>query len=117
MMSESLADTFEVSPLQEQLWLVEPDGPAAALQIVLDLRGPLDAAALERALEETVARHEILRTTFAHRPGIRVPLQAVNTGLRPSWRSLDIAGDSAGDDDGAVRLEELRRGELSEPFD
>jgi amino acid adenylation domain-containing protein len=115
MMSEQIADSFHVSPQQEQLWLAEPDGPAARIQVLVALAGPLDAAALEGALGRLVARHEILRTTFARQPGIRVPLQVVNDELRPSWRTVDLS--TLDEAEQAARLEELRRGELTEPLD
>lgn len=60
------------SPLtfrQEQLWLfdrVAPSGTAYGLGFALDLSGPLDTAALERAVGDVVERHVILRTAFPH---------------------------------------------------
>ncbi len=53
---------------QERLWFIdrlEPGSPVYNLPAPLRLRGPLDAAALERALGEVVRRHEALRTVFA----------------------------------------------------
>ena len=41
------------------------------MPLALRLRGALDAAALERALDEIVRRHEALRTTFAEVTGSR----------------------------------------------
>ena len=63
-MTEKIADSFELSPQQEQLWLAEPDGPKGAVQVVLALKGRLDADALTSALRRASERHEILRTTF-----------------------------------------------------
>jgi amino acid adenylation domain-containing protein len=59
---------FPLSFPQQRLWLidqVEPGSPAYNLPTMLRARAPLDAAALERALAEIVARHESLRTRFA----------------------------------------------------
>ncbi len=44
-------------------------------------RGGSRAAALEAALERVIGRHEILRTTFVRRAGIRVPLQVIHDSL------------------------------------
>src|SRR5436853_937270 len=82
-MTEKIADSFELSPQQEQLWLAEPDGPKGAVQVVLALKGRLDADALTSALRRASERHEILRTTFLRQPGIRVPVQAVADQLPP----------------------------------
>ena len=115
MMAEPIADSFHVSPQQEELWLAEPDGPTARLQALVELAGRVDAHALEQALAATVARHEILRTTFVHQPGIRVPLQAVHGELPASWQALDLR--SLAEPEQAARLEELAGAELREPFD
>ncbi|MET0622646.1 MAG: condensation domain-containing protein, partial [Pyrinomonadaceae bacterium] len=53
---------------QQRLWIMdqlEPGNPRYNLTHALRLRGSLDAAALERSIEEIVRRHETLRTTFA----------------------------------------------------
>jgi amino acid adenylation domain-containing protein len=50
---------------QEQLWFLDrlaPGLPAYNIPIPVALSGPLDAAALSRALDALVARHETLRT-------------------------------------------------------
>lgn len=91
-MTEQTADTFELSPLQERLWLIEPDGPSSSVQARISLIGPLDADRLHAALRRAVERHEILRTRFVHRPGIRVPLQAVADELPPTWSIIDVSG-------------------------
>src|SRR5664279_5238174 len=111
-MSEQIADSYEVSPQQEQLWLAEPDGPTGRVQALIALTGPLDADALRSALRASAARHETLRTTFVRRPGIRVPLQAVADELDPVWTAVDL-GDLAGSEQGD-RLEQLLAQERSE---
>ena len=51
---------------QERLWRSERHGvsPDNVKVTVLDLRGDLNIACLERSLEELVRRHEVFRTTF-----------------------------------------------------
>ncbi|MFD6071434.1 amino acid adenylation domain-containing protein, partial [Amycolatopsis lurida] len=59
---------FPLSPMQERLWLsheVAPDSPMYNVPMVGRLRGPLDVEALTAAYDDLIARHEILRTTFA----------------------------------------------------
>ncbi|WP_338505716.1 non-ribosomal peptide synthase/polyketide synthase [Pseudomonas poae] len=46
------------------LWQLDPTSAAYHVPIALHLRGQLDTAALERALQCLVQRHEPLRTTF-----------------------------------------------------
>ncbi|HEV7372153.1 condensation domain-containing protein, partial [Arenibaculum sp.] len=60
---ELLAPSFA----QQRLWFVaqvEGGSEAYHMPIGLRLRGRLDEAALKRALDRLVARHEALRTTF-----------------------------------------------------
>jgi len=67
-----------VSFAQERMWFLdrlEPGTASLAIPYALRLRGPLDAAALKRALEEVVRRHQALRTVFPERGG--VPVQRV----------------------------------------
>lgn len=108
-------ESFYLSTQQERLWLIEPYGPSACVQLEVALAGPLDEAALERALRETVRRHEILRTTFERQPGIRVPLQVVNGQLEPAWRTVDLRSLSTAEQIPALR--ETARKELAEPID
>ncbi|QSQ25804.1 amino acid adenylation domain-containing protein [Pyxidicoccus parkwayensis] len=53
---------------QQRLWYMdhlEPGNVAYNNAVALTMSGALDVASLERALNEVVRRHEILRTTFA----------------------------------------------------
>ena len=57
-----------LTDLQEQMWILAQMSTEASVayneSLALDLRGALDAGALERALTRLAERHEALRTTF-----------------------------------------------------
>jgi amino acid adenylation domain-containing protein len=61
-----------VSSAQQRLWFLdrmEPERPYYNIGGSVRLRGPLDAALVERAVEHLVRRHESLRTTLGERDG------------------------------------------------
>ena len=67
---------------QQRLWFLdqlEPGSPFYNLPAVIHMNGLLNVAALEKALNEIVARHEILRTTFGDVDGR--PVQRVSEAL------------------------------------
>ncbi|MFD1623312.1 amino acid adenylation domain-containing protein [Azospirillum griseum] len=84
-----------LSPAQHRLWLVDRlsgGGSAYVMAAALDLTGPLDAAALDTALNAVVARHEILRTAYPEveeepaaviAPALSVPLPLDDLSILP----------------------------------
>ncbi|HVR99668.1 MAG TPA: condensation domain-containing protein, partial [Thermoanaerobaculia bacterium] len=69
---------FRPSPQQNRVWRLQQDGLTSCSSLcVLHIEGNLDRPALRRALAETVARHEILRTAFRLPAGLTVPLQVI----------------------------------------
>ncbi|MFJ9545779.1 non-ribosomal peptide synthetase [Streptomyces erythrochromogenes] len=81
-------DRLPLSSAQQRLWLIDRmEGPSALYNMPLALRltGPLDPAALELALGDLVARHEILRTLIAEHDG--EPHQIV---LPPAGAALPV---------------------------
>jgi amino acid adenylation domain-containing protein len=95
------------------LWRLEPASPAYNIPLALRIRGLLDVDALERALDEIVQRHEILRTTFLSVDGD--PVQVIDPAARLALPLDDLAGSPA------ERRQELTqdaaRAEARGPFD
>lgn len=89
-MSQSTAAGFQLSPQQKHLWLSGADEAALHAAVAVLLEGRLEDDALKSALDAVVSRHEILRTTFERRPGMKVPVQIVNQTLAPSWEQADL---------------------------
>ncbi|SFQ68547.1 non-ribosomal peptide synthetase [Amycolatopsis rubida] len=101
-------DRYPLTEGQEALWFeheLDPGGAAYTLARVLRFDGPLDVAALRRAVDTVVARHPALRTRFPVRDG-RPWCEPVPAG--PRLQVLDVPGE-----DLAARLLDL----AERPFD
>ena len=101
---------------QERLWFhgrVNPDSPAYNLPLSLELEGPLDVDALWLALDALVARHDVLRTTFALRGGALVQLVAEHM----TWprRQVDLRSET--EQHRNNHREQLLRDACHQPFD
>lgn len=99
--------TFHASEQQKRVWGFQGSGYFYA-QACLALPRNLEVSALMPAASRVVERHEILRTTFHRRPGVRFPYQVVGGSAEVRWREVEIAGD---------RLEEILREERYDPID
>ncbi|MFL5540994.1 MAG: non-ribosomal peptide synthetase, partial [Longimicrobiaceae bacterium] len=110
------AHAAPVSFSQQRLWMLDRMDPGRALYAVplaLRLRGPLDHAALQRALHALAERHESLRTVIRWMKGGAMQV-VLPPGALPI-ESADLAGVDAGG-----REAELRRrlaDEAARPFD
>src|ERR1700730_2403394 len=81
-MTESTA-AFWASPQQKLIW--SQDGAVWNAVALIPLEGTVREDGMRRALEQLVARHEILRTVFRARPGMKVSFQVVLDSALPSW--------------------------------
>src|SRR3954453_6627121 len=91
-MQDEAAMSFRLSPQQELLWSMHPAGPEGGAVVAVDVHGDADEARLRGALNALADRHEILRTTFPRRVGMRLPLQVVNETLTPGLSAIDLTG-------------------------
>ncbi|HEX5716218.1 MAG TPA: condensation domain-containing protein, partial [Thermoanaerobaculia bacterium] len=113
-MGEPAVQGFRLSPQQRHLWSLHREGSIYASQIVVLLNGDLDQRTLRRALASVVARHEVLRTTFRRRSGIKVPLQMIAEAAKAIWNEVKPgAGETLSSPQRL--LEERSRLSLEEP--
>jgi len=90
-----VSDIYPLAPVQEGMLfetLFAPESGAYVEQLSCRLQGALDVPKFARAWEETLARHSVLRTSFAW-DDLNRPLQILHqrTGLsltRLDWREL-----------------------------
>ncbi|HEU4324283.1 MAG TPA: amino acid adenylation domain-containing protein [Roseiflexaceae bacterium] len=101
---------------QERLWFLHqylPESAVYHIPLALRLRGPLRVEAIGRALELLVARHEVLRTTFADRAG--QPVQVIHPPGSVALPLVDLAGLPATQREQAAQTH--LQAELLRPFD
>ena len=108
---------FPVSFSQQRLWFLDrldPGEPTYNMAYAMWLGGPLDARALQRAMDAMIARHSVLRTSIVAFDG--VPEQIVaDTGTVPiEGIELPAALD---DDERTRQAESIAADRARQPFD
>ncbi|XVQ85649.1 non-ribosomal peptide synthase/polyketide synthase [Microbispora siamensis] len=117
-----LADVLPLAPLQEGLLFHtlydEQGADVYSVQEVLSLRGPLDGAALRRAVTGLLRRHPSLRAGFWHE-GLAQPVQIVLGEVETPWAEADLSGlgeaERAAELTAIVAEERTRRFDLARP--
>ncbi|HYP52368.1 MAG TPA: amino acid adenylation domain-containing protein, partial [Pyrinomonadaceae bacterium] len=88
-MQEKNLEGFRLSPQQRRLWSLAQGGPLNAARCAVLVEGDAEPKILREALRQVVARHEILRTTFRRRPGMKFPLQVVGNSV-PHLKEIEL---------------------------
>ncbi len=112
---ENIEDIYELSPMQQGMLFHSLDAPESGVYCVrvsYTLRGSLDVSAFERAWQQVVDRHPVLRTSF-YWEDLEKPLQVVHRWVkltleRQDWRKLSLTERE--ERLGAYLKEEGRRG-------
>jgi amino acid adenylation domain-containing protein/thioester reductase-like protein len=110
------AGALPLSFAQRRLWFLEQLMPGTAIYNIpqaLQLTGPLDVDALERAFNEIGRRHETLRTTFHVVDG--QPMQVIADSVE--WRMPIVDLSAAPVTERAAVVERLIAEEIQLPFD
>ncbi len=102
--ASGIMDGLPLSFFQQRIWFIEQfDKDSNAYNIPLEfvIEGDLRPDLLEAAVNMTIARHEILRTSFQSRDG--VPFQRIAQSLRVEIPLRDLSGLSEDGRDKEIR--------------
>jgi amino acid adenylation domain-containing protein len=110
-------ERLRLSFAQERMWFMQryaPDSPQYHVPVTFTLRGDLDRAALDRAVQGLVDRNPALRIVFGEAGGR--PYQTIRPAGTELWAGqFDLSGLDA--DLRADALEEIAAGLFTAPFD
>src|SRR5215510_16596601 len=95
-----MSEGYRLSPQQKRIWDLQTAGRPFLAQVIVDIHGELNVAALRDALREVTRRHEVLRTRFERPGGAATALQVVADACEPCWIDL---GDGDGGGRGSER--------------
>jgi amino acid adenylation domain-containing protein len=101
---------------QQRLWFLdqlEPETTGYNMMGGVCLDGSLDLTAMEKAINEILRRHEILRTAFPSVEG--QPVQRILPAYSFALPRVDLSGLSPSEKE--LRLQEIIREEIHRPFD
>lgn len=122
MSQSGLEEILPLSPLQEGIFFHSVYDETApdlyAVQLVVDLEGPLERDALRAAADGLLRRHANLRTSFRYE-GVNRPLQIVHRAVEAPWNDIDLTAlaeeDRAAEADRVVAEDRARRLDLAKP--
>jgi amino acid adenylation domain-containing protein len=114
-LSGAVLEGFRLSAQQRRLWSLGAQGTElwARAWCAVGIEGPLEPDRLRRAASALAARHDILRTTFPRKAGMRNPFQVVAETGAPSWQVVELSAASRP----LTAIEELVRQEAAVPMD
>ncbi|HEV2472154.1 MAG TPA: amino acid adenylation domain-containing protein [Chthonomonadales bacterium] len=106
----------ELSFAQELMWLLDQLSPGITSYHVpraLRMKGSLNLSALEAGLNEIVARHDVLRTSYHAQGG--TPIQVISASAPVALEKIDLR--SLADTDREVEARRILFDEAGRPFD
>src|ERR1043165_2006215 len=102
-MHEEVIQGFRLSPQQERIWRLEATQPNRfRTRCSVSVSGPLDIERFQQAVNDVIARHEILRTSFYFLRDRNDPLQVIHTHSADPLGFTDLKGTNVEDQRGSA---------------
>lgn len=109
---KNVADVYRLTPVQREV--LSDTHAVRVVQVRWHLCSELDSNALERAWEQLLARHTILRTCFLSQH-LEQPVQVVRQQVKLNYQRYDWATDTP--EQQQAKLHELLRADREQGFD
>ncbi len=93
MQTETISG-FRLAPQQKRLWNLQQNSSAFYSQASILIEGNLQLEILQKAIEQIVNHHDILRTSFYCLPGVKTPVMVVADQNLFTWNYLDLSNCS-----------------------
>lgn len=109
---------FPLSTTQQRCWYLDrinPGNPSLNVAVQWELRGPFSSTNLERAFQNVVDRHEILRTRFVQSGGDDDAVQQVLAA--PEFRLSVVDLRTTPSEQRAARFDAIAQEDARQPFD
>jgi amino acid adenylation domain-containing protein len=91
-MSSVMSAGYELSPQQKLFFARARERLTAGIAVLIE--GRISPGKIRDVVQTLIARHEILRTTFQRRTGMKFPFQVVNEKGRLVWEEINLSAIS-----------------------
>src|SRR3954453_14401444 len=88
-MSSVTSPGYELSPQQKLFFAQAREKLTAGIAILIE--GSISPGKIRDVVKTLIARHEILRTMFQRRTGMKFPFQVVNEKGDLGWEDIDLS--------------------------
>ncbi|MBD2500011.1 non-ribosomal peptide synthetase [Anabaena azotica] len=96
---------FQLAPQQKRLWSLQQNSSTFYTQASILITGNLQPEILQKAIEQIVNYHDILRTSFYRPPGVKTPIMVVADKGYLNWEYLNLSDSSQ--EDISTKIQEL----------
>lgn len=90
---QTMVESFKLSPQQKRLLLLQQNGYNSNYRVegTILIEGQIDQDVLKSTFERVLSRYEIFRTSFAHLPGLAIPVQVIDDNYKSSLEFYDFS--------------------------
>jgi len=115
MLENKSSQGFQMSPQQRHIWQQQKDGARFHAQCAIFIEGRLVSARLKKVLQDCLARHEILHTSFQSSQLLEFPLQIIHDQYEIQIQEITLSTQERHEQEQA--LQQMLLSQRTLPFD